>query len=110
VLVLWCYLRRTARLGGPGAFREQLLMSGQPTDEWKALGRAPYAGYAGKEQSQLRNQLEALLALITDPLVEGAWLDVTGRDPVWVDATEARRKAGLPDIPGRRVVGQGHED
>jgi hypothetical protein len=84
-------------------------MSGQPTAEWQALARpAKPVGHPGKEQVALRRQMEALLALVTDPLVEGAWLDITGKDePLFIDATEARRKAGLPDVPGRRVIGQG---
>jgi hypothetical protein len=82
-------------------------MSGQPTAEWQALARAaPPGGRLGKEVAELRDQVEALLARVTDPLLEGLWLDFTGRhEPFFIDATLARRKVGLPDIPGRRVIG-----
>jgi hypothetical protein len=75
--------------------------------EWQSLARpAPTPGRLSREVAQLRDLLEARLAHITDPALEGAWLDITGRhEPIFVDATEARRRAGLPDIPGRRVIG-----
>jgi hypothetical protein len=87
-----------------------MAMSG-PTQEWLDLGTPenPAATLRGKEQTILRRRFEELLAEVEDPLIEGAWLDATGKDPVWIDATEARRKAGLPDVVGRRVVGQGND-
>jgi hypothetical protein len=84
-------------------------MSGQPTAEWQALASpTPPGGSQGKEQTLLRRAIEALLARVEDPLVEGCWIDTFGaREPVFLDATECRRKAGLPDVPGRRVIGSG---
>jgi hypothetical protein len=72
-------------------------MSGQPTAEWQSLARpVQQGGSQGKEQVQLRRNIEALLANCIDPRVEGVWIDVVGRDePAFIDATEARRKAGL---------------
>jgi hypothetical protein len=88
-------------------------MSGQqPTPEWLSFARpAPAPGRLGKEIAELRKQVEALLARVSDPLLEGAWLDLTGRhEAIFVDATEARRKLGLPDVPGRRVLGSDSYD
>jgi hypothetical protein len=82
-------------------------MSGIPTQEWLDLEtpESPSATLRGKERSILQRQLEALLAEVTDPAIEGVWIDATFKDPVWIDAAESRRKAGLPDVVGRRVVG-----
>ena len=82
-------------------------MSDTPTQEWLDLETPenPAVTLRGKGRSILQRQLEALLAQVTDPLIEGVWLDATFKDPIWIDATEARRKAGLPDVVGRRVVG-----
>ena len=82
-------------------------MSGIPTQEWRDLEtpESQIATLRGKDRSILQQQLEALLAQVTDPEIEGVWIDATLKDPIWIDATEARRKAGLPDVAGRRVVG-----
>jgi hypothetical protein len=97
--------------GIPGPFwalpRSSTAMSGIPTEEWRNLETPenPANTLRGKDRSVLQRQLEALLAKVTDPLIEGVWLDATFKDPIWIDAAEARRKAGLPDVVGRRVVG-----
>jgi hypothetical protein len=92
-----------------GGLSREKAMGGQPTAEWLSLGKSetPAATLRGKERTILQRQVEALLAQVTDPAIEGLWLDSTHADPVWIDATEARRKAGLPDVVGRRVAGQG---
>ena len=56
-------------------------------------------------QVALRQQFEAILAICTDPGLEGVWIDRVGRDePVYIDAALARRKAGLPPLEGRRMI------
>ena len=84
-------------------------MSGGPTQEWLALGTSedPSDIPRGKEQTTLRRRVEALLAEVEDATIEGAWIDITHKRPIWVDAAEARRRSGRPDLPGRRIVGQG---
>jgi hypothetical protein len=76
--------------------------------EWQALGRMePQRGRGSAELHQIALAIADMLAVSNDPLLEGAWIDVTSRPPIWIDAAVARRQAGLPDLPGRRVVGSG---
>ena len=52
----------------------------------------------------LQRQITALLARCLDPAVEGCWIDMIGREEHYIDAALARRGAGLPPVPGRRMI------
>lgn len=54
---------------------------------WRALDdAAPRTKQRSRVALQLEEELRRLLARYRDPMVEGVWIDLRGRESVWISA------------------------
>jgi hypothetical protein len=58
-----------------------------------------------RERTTLETSIYALLTETTDSTIEGVWIDVTDREPIWIDAATARaaRPTVTPPAPMLRA-------
>ena len=74
---------------------------------WQQLGQmSPRWVRLPKQAIKLQQQIAVLLAAVTDPVIEGCWIDLRGTsEPLWVPAPAAETEAWEPPKRKRSVKG-----